>query len=104
MKNTKFAIIFILVILLNISCEKLPFDFRNKYLGNWEFNLSDRHEVYNGTQGFHDTTTLRTYHGEFKYGSKHSAILFQASGYSKEFSIKKDGEIFPENDYGPNYS
>ena len=104
MKNTKFAIIFILVILFSIRCEKLPFDFRNKYLGNWEFNLSDRHEVYNGTQGFHDTTTLKTYHGEIKYGSKHSAILFQASGYSKEFSIKKDGKIFPENDYGPDYS
>ena len=104
MRNTKFVLIFILVIAFSISCEKLPFDFRNKYLGNWEFDLSDRHEVYSVTQGFHDTTTSITYHGELTYGSKHSAILFKASGYSKEFSIEKDGKIIPENDYGTNYS
>jgi hypothetical protein len=102
-KKNLLSIIVLLTFILN-GCENELFDFRNKYLGNWEFDVSNRHEVYNVTQGFHDTTTSVKYHGVIEYGSKHSAILFQASGYSKEFSIEKDGKIIPENDYGPNYS
>jgi hypothetical protein len=104
MKNKKLSLFLISVILLCLSCEKIIFDFRNKYLDNWEFDVSNRYEVYSAPQGFHDTTALRIYHGKIRYGSKHSAIKFEGDGFSQEFSIDKDGEIIPENDYGPNYS
>ena len=104
MKNAKSVLIILLALTFFSGCEKLPFDFRNKYLGNWEFDVSDIHETYNKTQGFHDTTILRTFHGEIKYGSKHSKILFSSSGYSREFPIEKNGQIIPENDHGPDYS
>jgi len=104
MKNKISTLFLILILLVFISCEKIIFDFRNKYLGNWEFDVSDRHEVYNTAQGFHDTIILSIYHGKISYGSKHSAIKFQGEGFSQEFSIDKDGVIIPENDYGPNYS
>jgi hypothetical protein len=104
MKNTKIGIIILLVIPIFISCEKILFDFRNKYLGNWEFDVSSSHETYNVTQGFHDTTTTFIYHGKIKYGSSHRSILFQANGYSQEFSIDHDGTLIAVNVYGPNYS
>jgi hypothetical protein len=104
MKNMKLILIILFVLTLSASCEKLPFDFRNKYLGNWKFDVGDSHETYNTTQGFRDTTIYRTFHGEIKYGSKHNKILFNSAGYSREFPIEKNGQIIPENDYGPGYT
>jgi hypothetical protein len=97
MKNVKAYMILILLITFNFSCEKQPFDFRNKYPGNWKFNISESHEVFNITRRFHDKTTFKPLPGEINYGSKHSTIRFQATGFSKEICIEKDGQIIPEN-------
>jgi hypothetical protein len=98
-----FVLASILLQLLLISCEKQLFDSRNKYLGDWKFDVSNSHEVFNTTQGFHDTTILITYQGEIKYGSEDNRIIFQSTSYSIEFAIDKNGNIIPENDYGMDY-
>jgi hypothetical protein len=89
---------------LIISCEKIPFDFRNKYLGRWEFDVTNSHLTFNTTQGFHDTTSTIRYYGEINYGSNHGSIMFQSIGYNAEFSIDDNGKIIPLNVNGPNYS
>ena len=94
----------ILISILLISCEKQLFDYRNKYIGNWEFNVSNSHEVFNNTQGFHDTTITVIYHGEIRYGSEDRTILFQSKDYSQEFTIDKNGNIIPTLIFGPNYT
>jgi hypothetical protein len=99
-----FSLLLMLLQLLLTSCEKQLFDYRNKYLGNWKFDVSDSHEVFNTIQGFHDTTILITYQGEIKYGSENKTILFQSQSYSKEFTIDKNGNIIPTLVFGPNYS
>ena len=94
----------IVSILILVSCEKQLFDFRNKYLGNWKFDVSNSHEVFNTTQGFHDTTEINIYHGEIKYGSGDNKISFESPSYTNEFTINKDGSIVPILGLGPNYS
>jgi hypothetical protein len=96
-----FAIISTLIL---VSCEKQLFDYRNKYLSNWEFEVSYNHEVFNATQGFHDTTEINTYLGEIKYGSENNKISFESQNYTKEFTIDKSGNVVPTPGLGPLYS
>ena len=96
-----FAIISILFL---VSCEKQLFDYRNKYLGNWKFEVSNSHEVFNATQGFHDTTEINTYLGEIKYGSENNKISFESQNYTNELTIDKSGNVVPTPGLGPNYS
>jgi hypothetical protein len=104
MKNAKYLLICQIIILFCISCEKQSTDYRNKYLGNWKFTLNETHTVFNLSQMFHDTTVTSLYYGQIKSGSGKEKILFQANGYSSEFSIDEDGQIIPVNVFGPNYS
>jgi hypothetical protein len=90
--------------LIQVSCEKQLFDYRNKYLGNWEFEVSFSHEVFNATQGFHDTTEINTYSGEIKFGSGNNKIYFESQNYTNEFTIDKSGDIVPIPGLGPLYS
>jgi hypothetical protein len=104
-KHNRSVLIIILYATLLSGCEKIPFDFRNKYLGDWMFEVSNRHELYNPTRGFYDTTTVKVYHGEIQRGSSHEEIVFTSNlGYSEEFLIDKNGQIIPVNDHGLNYS
>jgi hypothetical protein len=96
-----FAIISTLIL---VSCEKQAFDYRNKYLGNWEFEVSYSHEVFNATQGFHDTTEINTYLGEIKLGSENNKISFESQKYTKDFTIDKSGDVIPTPGLGPLYS
>ena len=94
----------IISILILVSCEKQIFDYRNKYLGNWKFEVTISHEVYNATQGFHDTTERNNYQGEIKYGSENNKISFESQDYTQEFTIDRSGDVVPIPGLGPNYS
>jgi hypothetical protein len=96
-----FAIISTLIL---VSCEKQLIDYRSKYLGNWEFEVFYSHEVFNATQGFHDTTEINTYLGEIKYGSENNKISFESQNYTREFTIYRSGNVVPTPGLGPLYS
>ena len=103
-KHQTLILITLISVLVLVSCEKQLFDYRNKYLGNWKFEVSYSHEVFNTTQGFHDTTEVNIYLGEIKYGSEDNKISFGSTNYTKEFTITKAGNIVPISGLGPNYS
>jgi hypothetical protein len=99
-----FLVTFFLCLVLS-GCEKWS-DYRKKYLGNWEFEVSVTHEILgpvNGVTIFHDTTIMAIYDGEFTLGSANNAVLFNSVDYSNEFHIDKDGKVLPLNDFGWNY-
>jgi hypothetical protein len=101
----QFLILFAIIsTLILVSCEKQNFDYRNKYLGTWDFEVSFKHEVFNATQGFHDTTEINTYPGEIKPGSEKNKIYFESQNYTNEFTIDKSGKIVPIPGLGPLYS
>jgi hypothetical protein len=100
-------LISILLAILLISCEKQLFDYRNKYIGNWRFDVSNSHEwidLNHLDRGWYDTTVTNSYHGQIKYGTRDISILFQSDSISIEFPLHKDGTIIPENDLGLDYS
>jgi hypothetical protein len=93
-KRQTLILILVISVIVLISCEKQLFDYRNKYLGNWKFEVSYDHEVFNTTQGFHDTTEVNIYLGEIKYCSEDNKISFESTNYTEEFTITKAGNIF----------
>jgi hypothetical protein len=93
----------ILLTLLCTSCEKELFDYRNKYLGNWQFEISLSREWYTSQRGFFDTTMTTSSSGQVKYGSKENRVLIQTASYSVEIAINRNGRVVPENDMGTNY-
>jgi len=64
------------VIFLISGCEKQP-DFRNKYLGNWIFEIQ-REEIKDGGVLVNSDTSI--HNGEIKYGDVSDEILLQFQG------------------------
>ena len=74
------------------NCEKEKLDYREKYVGNWEFNVT-RNEYYIGTigDGYNKTDTI-IYFGKIEYGNSKNEI--------KATYTKDDVIIFNLNDAG----
>jgi hypothetical protein len=93
-------ILFIAFSLFN--CNKVPFDFRNKYIGDWSFEIK--------ASGFNmaDSSTFNyteSYDGEVKYGVADDAVIIKYGDNSTEsldFKIDKRGNLsgFPSSYYG----
>jgi len=86
MKHIFFVLFFCLVI---FGCKKHPFDYRNKFLGNYKFNV----HKYDSEGGI---TTLDTtiYNGEITYGSDKNTIYITYSKNSHfETSLNEDGQL-----------
>ncbi len=98
------TLISIFITLLFVSCEKQLFDYRNKYLGSWKFDISLSREWYDPIRSWHDSTNTISSNGEIKYGSKENRVLIQTPSYSVEIAIDKNGTVIPENDFGMDYS
>lgn len=86
----KYIIIPLLCILI-YGCEKKPFDYRTKYIGDYTFVVQS--SSWDPLNGQHDTTY--TMEGEIDYGSGKNAILISFSGSSstKIFTLFEDGTI-----------
>jgi hypothetical protein len=88
-KTLIFSIIFLFVLIIG-GCEKSIFDYRHKYVGDWDFKIISAVYMLNG-QEFHDTAF---YHGMISYGSdKNELIVSFKSNYDQILSVNKDGTI-----------
>jgi hypothetical protein len=80
------------------SCEKLPFDYRTKYIGEWSFRYEIHEHVTSGPgMGYYDY--VYNYDGEIKYGPKFDEILIQFNNYEKILQLNKYGEFGPTEVY-----
>ncbi len=75
-----------------ISCKKKPFDYRNKFLGDWVFKV-DRTEINTDSIGYYYHDSL-TFLGQIKYGSGDNDLLIEYSGdNSITLIIDKDDKL-----------
>jgi|GEM_PF-4595209 len=85
------------VIFLISGCEKQP-DFRNKYLGNWIFEIQ-REEIKDGGVLVNSDTSI--HNGEIKYGDVSDEILLQFQGTNPHspvtLRIDHGGKILPKS-------
>ena len=73
-----------------ISCKKRPFDYRNKYLGIYDFT------VYQSSfdRRIGEVSGVLKYRGEITYGKEHSTILIHYLEDSfVELTLEKDGTL-----------
>ncbi|MGE5406537.1 MAG: hypothetical protein ACM3NR_02395 [Methanosarcina sp.] len=103
MSHLKRILFIFLFAFLCTSCEKELFDYRNKYLGSWQFEISLSREWFTSQRGFFDTTMTTSSSGQLKYGSSENRVLIQTGTYSVEFAIDRNGKVIPEKDMGMNY-
>jgi hypothetical protein len=91
--------IFTLATIILLSCEKQPFDFRNKYFGNWTFSI--QLSSWNPMRGGNYTDSLQC-NGSFTYGANFDEITLQSDCYTNTFRIDKYGKtvsIFDQHTY-----
>ena len=83
--------IFSLIVLISalIGCEKKLFDYRNKYLGDYQITYHYSYWQMGGVTG--DTTI--TYNGQINYGDKGKIKIDWYDGSEYEFEVSKDGGI-----------
>jgi len=87
-----FFLIIILGLLIVIGCEKEPFDYRNKYTGDWNFKV-ERTEINTDSIGYYYHDSL-TYEGQIKYGNNDDEIKIEYSGdNSIILKIDKEGVL-----------
>jgi hypothetical protein len=87
--KAKLSIIIILFsALLNFSCEKRPFDFRNKYLGNYDFVYS--YSKWQLNLGVYDTIS---YTGKVYYDDRDEISLDYNPNLTWVLGIDKDGNL-----------
>ncbi len=72
-----------------IGCKKKLFDYRNKYIGSYEFILH-RHTW---TMGIGEADTTFYYSGEVSYGDKGKITIDWFDHDKLQFEVNKDGEI-----------
>lgn len=87
----KFVTILTAIVLITAltGCEKKLFDYRNKYLGDYQITYYYSYWQMGGVTG--DTTI--TNNGEVKYGDKGNIKIDWYDGSEYEFEVSKEGEI-----------
>lgn len=92
------SIIFLLGITLFSSCEKNVIDYRNKYVGEYEFNV----HMYSYKEFDEDWETTFVYLGEVRYDRKDKGKTIQVDygdineswdGFDVTMDISKSGEV-----------
>jgi hypothetical protein len=82
----------LIVSIIVFSCEKELFDYRNKFLGEWEFKV-ERTEFNTDSVGYYHHDSL-TYLGKIKYGNGDDDLLIQySSDNSIILKIDKDDKL-----------
>ena len=87
----KFVNILTVIVLISalFGCKKKLFDYRNKYLGDYQIVYQYSYWQMGGVTG--DTTI--NYIGQIKYGDKGNIKIDCYDGSEYEFEVSKDGEI-----------
>lgn len=101
MKN---FVLYIFVLMGLFSCEKLPLDYRNKYLGNYDFTRRDSYYAY---PNYVDKTYAKVFKGSVKKGDLENELIIHfdnyvnSSGYTIEnietFNVDYEGNILEGN-------
>jgi len=79
-------------IVLFSACEKKAFDYRNKYIGEWNFEV-ERRSYHMDTTGDHYWDTIN-YQGRIDYGAGGNELLVQyLADDNITISIDKDGNV-----------
>ena len=86
-RKLSYSILFGLIIIA--GCEKKPFDYRNKYIGDWEFNV-ERTEFNIDSVGHYKHDSL-TYLGEITYGGSGDEIIINYT-YNNSIALTIDKE------------
>lgn len=89
MKNT---ILTLIVLVAMTACKKDPFDYRTKYVGDYNF-VVERQTIASPDGNVSDTTY--TLEGTIDYGSDDNAIsiLFSGNNTPETFTLYEDGTI-----------
>lgn len=96
---TIITIIFITIVLFS-CCETESKDYRDKYIGNWKFNVEIT-EINTDSIGYYKHDTL-TYLGKISYGVSYNKIEIQYTNKDNiTLSINEQGELsdFPTPQY-----
>jgi len=82
------SFVFLVVI---TSCEKFPFDYRNKYVGIWTFEVTKSQSK----PPFSSTSSVTYYEGTVSYGAGHNELIikYSASISILVISVELDGTI-----------
>ena len=96
-KNRNYLIFyFTIFLLILVGCKKRPFDFRNKYLGEWDFTTEYGYFNMSDSTSF---DTVYNYKGEVWYDEKGKIIIEYREDNILEFEINKEGEITIDDYY-----
>jgi hypothetical protein len=92
MKESTWIFLSVLVLTLNcLGCSSKK-DYREKYIGNWEFTVNTNKHFAPGMGS--DTSYSRVYQGFIKYGNSDRELLIKYSGSeSAVVEVKSDGEL-----------
>ncbi len=86
----KLSTFILLGFVLAISgCEKKLFDYRNKYIGNYQLTYNFHYSQMDGTT----KDTLVVYKGKVKYGEKGSVKIDWYDGSEYDFELSKKGAL-----------
>jgi hypothetical protein len=86
----KIRFIIIIICLFIFGCKKHPFDYRNKFIGNYNFSVNE----YTWIMGGPNWDTTYTFHGKITYGSSDNTVLISyCKDCSCEFTIYEDGTL-----------
>lgn len=80
-----FSLVLALVLLLGNSCEKSPFDYRNKWVGDWQLS----YDVYTFGDFSEDTYTEKVRIEKTKDGEMGKAL--EINGFT--FGVDKEGSL-----------
>lgn len=94
MKKYKYIYWMLLAMIIIVSCKKKPFDYRNKFIDDWEFKV-ERTEFNTDSVGYYHHDSI-TYSGQIKYGANDDELLIEYSNNSS-IVLKIDKENILSN-------
>ena len=94
MKKSNNFIILLVLLVMPFGCEKVPFDYRNIYIGDYDFTIYISKRFFNPDSIEYDTMQ---YHGQVSYGSdytdKTSIKIKYLINAEFETQVKKNGQF-----------
>jgi hypothetical protein len=92
MKNKLASFVILSIVIILSACEKKPFDYRNKYIGKWDF-VVERREFSMDTNDTHYWDTI-SYQGKIDYANGENNLLVQYTADDTiTIEVDKDGNI-----------
>ncbi len=91
MRSNKKYILLLFVLIIAFSCEKVPFDYRNIYVGSYNFTTYYTEWSWVTGKYTYDTTE---YDGKVVYGSSKNTIKINYNNTDVEFNISRNGDLY----------